>query len=278
VPAPGTPKRTVHDAVAACRRDVLPTLERNGLPLAYATLLTYGYQLDRLDKALGPKRLSDLTEADVVSFLRRFGRTASTSSVRQQRLTTQKVLAKAGCTVAKDLPTLRGGKGTKKRDAYTPEQIRKLRAQFVGDPLDVGKPTHPRQRVRRSFAGSTPDVQGSVVDALRRRRATQLRQQAAAKPGTWVETGLVFSTATGRMQNKDGVSVWFRRRMARAGLPERSFHELRHTSVTRQIEAGVPAFNCSDWRGHGDATMIIRNYRHRVKGTISLMADVPVGC
>ncbi len=54
----------------------------------------------------------------------------------------------------------------------------------------------------------------------------------------------------------------FKKALARAGLPEITFHELRHTFGTQLAAAGVPLRTIQEWMGHGDAktTEVYRHY------------------
>ena len=66
---------------------------------------------------------------------------------------------------------------------------------------------------------------------------------------------LVFAhPATGHVLDASKVRKRFRAALARAGAPDLTFHELRHTFGTRMAAAGAPLRSIQAWMGHADAT------------------------
>jgi integrase len=68
------------------------------------------------------------------------------------------------------------------------------------------------------------------------KRQEKERQEAGA---SWTDTGLVFTTLTGRPLDASHLSRSFRRFLDHAGLRHIRFHDLRHTTATLLLEQGV---------------------------------------
>lgn len=59
----------------------------------------------------------------------------------------------------------------------------------------------------------------------------------------------------------------FKQACRRAGIPEVTFHTLRHTFASRLAQAGVPLNDIRELLGHGDMTMTLR-YAHLAKSNL----------
>jgi integrase len=57
---------------------------------------------------------------------------------------------------------------------------------------------------------------------------------------------------TGDVQSKARISLFLHAALKAAGLPERRFHDLRHTYGTAMAGAGVPLRTLQAWLGHAD--------------------------
>ena len=66
------------------------------------------------------------------------------------------------------------------------------------------------------------------------------RAQRAAWAGAWVDSGLVFTREDGSRMRPDVVTHQFKRLVAAAGGREIRFHDLRHTSASLALAAGLP--------------------------------------
>lgn len=82
-----------------------------------------------------------------------------------------------------------------------------------------------------------PLDEGSVI-ALDNHLVQQRRQRLAAG-AKWVETGLCFTTDTGKMLHPADVTDHFYFRLKQAGLPPIGLHGLRHGAATINLAAGV---------------------------------------
>jgi len=112
------------------------------------------------------------------------------------------------------------------------------------------------KRSRRTI--SMPD---SVVSALRQHRARQLQERLLAG-GKWQDTGLVFTTTIGTPIDGRKVSGHFKAILKEAGLPQKRFHDLRHTCASLLLAQGVHPRVVMDILGHSTIGMTMNTYSH----------------
>jgi integrase len=86
-------------------------------------------------------------------------------------------------------------------------------------------------------------------EALREHRRRQAAERLALGP-LWVDTGHVFTTATGTPLDPRNVNRWWSALCERAGVGHRRFHAARHTAATLLLEQGVPLEVVSAVLGH----------------------------
>jgi integrase len=96
------------------------------------------------------------------------------------------------------------------------------------------------QRVRRQLlhretkteaSEATLPMPGICVTALRIREKDQAAAKAAAG-GSWVQSGLVFTTRAGRPFEPRNLNRRFETRCAKAGVRRITVHDMRHTCAT----------------------------------------------
>jgi integrase len=113
----------------------------------------------------------------------------------------------------------------------------------------------------------------SVVAALTDQRR---RWEAWAALPTWDPLpdpdlfDLVFPTPTGRPQHAASLIHRWQRALARAGVPYRPFHTLRHTAATWMLAAGVDLRTVQGVLGHAQIGLTANLYAHL---TPSLLED-----
>jgi integrase len=79
----------------------------------------------------------------------------------------------------------------------------------------------------------------STAEALREHRRRQAAERLALGP-LRVDTGHVFTTATGTPLDPRNVNRWWSALCERARVGHRRFHAARHTAATLLLEQGVP--------------------------------------
>lgn len=118
--------------------------------------------------------------------------------------------------------------------------------------------TEPKSaRSRRQIA-----LTDTARSALRQHRIAQAEERLRAGPG-WQDQGLVFTTPMGGPL--DGVALLrhrFRPLLAKAGIQEIRFHDLRHTAATLLLGQGVHAKIVSEMLGHSNIAITMDLYSH----------------
>ena len=74
--------------------------------------------------------------------------------------------------------------------------------------------------------------------------------------------GLIFSTSTGKPISPRNLIRHFKKALATAGLPEIRFHDLRHTSATLLLSAGVHPKVVQERLGHSQISLTLDTYSH----------------
>ena len=115
-------------------------------------------------------------------------------------------------------------------------------------------------------------LDAGTVGALRRHRDQQSDERR--KWGSaYVESGLVFTRENGEPLNPSWVTHVFQRLAAEAGLPPIRFHDLRHTSASLALVAGVPIKVVSHRLGHSTTAITADLYTHVVPEVARGAAD-----
>jgi integrase len=76
----------------------------------------------------------------------------------------------------------------------------------------------------------------------------------------------VFTRPGGEPLNPDAVSIQFKRRAARLGLPPIRFHDLRHGWATMALEAGEHPKVVAEQLGHASVRVTLDTYSHVTPG------------
>jgi integrase len=98
--------------------------------------------------------------------------------------------------------------------------------------------------------------------AIRQLRDHSDRQQAERRLGgvKWNDWGLVFTTTAGKPVDGTVVSHQFHRILDRAGLPQRRFHDLRHSCATLLEAQKVSARVAMEILGHSQISVTMNMY------------------
>ena len=116
----------------------------------------------------------------------------------------------------------------------------------------------PKTRAGRRDIG-LPDI---VVDALRDHRRAQLELRIALGAGKLPVDALVFPAIEGGLQAPSDASRAWGLVADGLGMPEITFHGLRHTHASQLIDAGVDIVTISTRLGHASPDVTLRVYAH----------------
>ena len=112
------------------------------------------------------------------------------------------------------------------------------------------------ERSRRTLA-MPPMIGAALHDHFARQ---QLERKTAGK--RWHEMGLVFTTPIGTPLDGTAVTKQFHRVLQGAGLPQRRFHDLRHSCATLLLVQGVSPRVVMDVLGHSQIGLTMNTYSH----------------
>lgn len=256
-----------------------------------------------LGPALGRRRLSDLSVADVRRYLA--SAPVGAQSARHHRATLRRALADAqrDGLVSRNVAALAEPPSlpSRERTVLTADQVRalidgtrddRLRALWIllattglreaealgllWADLDPDAATvtvrATLQRVDGEWQRRPPKTARSrrtvylpsvTVDALREHRRAQMAEWLAA--GRPGELGLVFITPRGRPIHGTNLSKLLYAHLDRLGLPRVTIHDLRHSAATMLYAEGVPLEAIADMLGHSTVRVTQDLYRHRVE-------------
>lgn len=124
------------------------------------------------------------------------------------------------------------------------------------------EPKTPRSR-------RTVHLTSLAVDALAEQARLQARRNETAP--TAARSGLVFTNLSGGPIEPGTVNANLSRLLADAGLPRIRVHDLRHTTATTLLEAGVHPKVVQDLLGHSTIAITLDTYSH-VAPTLHIQA------
>ena len=111
-----------------------------------------------------------------------------------------------------------------------------------------------------------------ALEALRVQRRQQLTWRLAAGPA-WTDGDWVFTSMLGVPLDPAETTRRFHRLLARAGLPHRRFHDLRHTTATLLLTDGVHPKVVASLLGHSTIQITLDTYSHVTPGLARQAAD-----
>jgi integrase len=121
---------------------------------------------------------------------------------------------------------------------------------------------------RRSVA-----LDRATVEVLRNHRLNQLKERYDLGLPAQQPDDYVFSTPTGEALHPGLFTDSFDRRVKAAGVPRIRFHDLRHTSATLALAAGVHPKVVQERLGHASISITLDLYSHSVP---SLQEDAAI--
>ena len=133
----------------------------------------------------------------------------------------------------------------------------------VQDALEFTKAHGIRVRAPKSKAGrrelTLPDV---LVETLQEYRKAQLELRLKLGTGKLQDDDLLFSDLDGAPLSPNAVSAAWSDYARRVGIPEVTFHALRHTHASQLIDADVDIVTISRRLGHAKPDITLRIYAH----------------
>lgn len=104
-------------------------------------------------------------------------------------------------------------------------------------------------------------LEPSAVQALRRQQDHEDQAKLAAGD-SWEEWGLVFSTTRGTPQHASNVTHRVQKLMEEAGVPRKTFHNLRHSAASLLYANGADIKMIQDVLGHSQISLTANTYTH----------------
>jgi integrase len=133
----------------------------------------------------------------------------------------------------------------------------------VREALEQTRKFGVRFKVPKSRAGkrdiTLPDI---LVEALREHRKAQLEFRMACGAGRLPDDALLFADIEGAPLTPNAASMAWADFAASVGIPEVTFHGLRHTHASQLIDQGVDIVTISKRLGHSKPDITLRIYAH----------------
>lgn len=108
----------------------------------------------------------------------------------------------------------------------------------------------------KADSGRTMPLPRFVAEAITERIAVRDAERRAAK--VWAPNDLIFSDPHGNPVAFSTLDNWFKRSLAKAGLPDMRWHELRASTATILLAEGVPELTVMAILGHRSLDMTRR--------------------
>ncbi len=105
----------------------------------------------------------------------------------------------------------------------------------------------PKSRTSRRVVSILPEL----AEALKAHRVRQVAERLLAGP-MWQGSDLVFCDAFGQPLHGSTITRRLKRVLKAAGLPDKTFHQLRHSHATALLSLGVPLEVIRKRLGHSD--------------------------
>ena len=121
-------------------------------------------------------------------------------------------------------------------------------------------------------ARRTVNVPSPVIASLRRHRRAQLEERLKAG-SRWHEFDLVFPSNIGTPLEPRNLDRHFKRMLAKTGLPNMRFHDLRHTAASLMLAANVNPRTAADILGHSRISVTLDTYSHVMPPAMHEAAD-----
>jgi integrase len=89
------------------------------------------------------------------------------------------------------------------------------------------------------------------------------------------ENDYIFKNPNGVLYRPDSLTVRFKRALARHGLPQMRYHDLRHSTASILVDKGWDINSIKEWLGHADISTTANIYAHiSHRKKVSLAKDI----
>ena len=116
------------------------------------------------------------------------------------------------------------------------------------------------RRGRRNVA-----LDATSIEVLRTHRAKQLAERLRLGPA-WVDSGYVFCGDDGAPLHPDTITSTFQSIIRDVDVPRIRLHDLRHTSASLALKAGIHPKVVSERLGHATVGITLDLYSHVLDG------------
>lgn len=145
-------------------------------------------------------------------------------------------------------------------------QVKESVEEIAGRPLAIKQPK-TEDSIRRV---TLPNI---AVDALRAHRRQQLEQRLARGLGKLPDDALVFAALDGGPLRRTALSSRWAEIVDDLGLPDVTFHGLRHSHASQLIREKVDIVTISRRLGHANPSITLKIYAHEFDPTDASAAD-----
>lgn len=111
-----------------------------------------------------------------------------------------------------------------------------------------------------------------AVEVLREHRQAQREARLAAEPGTWADSGHVFTDDHGDVLHPGALTKAFTKATDTAGLSRVGLHGARHYAITSMLRRGVPVTTVAKIVGHEKPSITFDVYSHAIPDDTRLAA------
>jgi len=112
-----------------------------------------------------------------------------------------------------------------------------------------------------------------TVDRLARHHEAQELQKMANR-ARWEENELIFPNTIGKPENWRNMYADYKDLLHENGLPDISFHDLRHTSLSFLLDMGTPINTVQQRAGHSKASITTDTYGHSLAHSEQVAAEM----
>jgi len=130
--------------------------------------------------------------------------------------------------------------------------------------ITVGGKVHLQDDVKTKASNSTITLPGEVVKVLKRVKKQQAKNKLVLGE-TYMDNNFVFCREDGRPYRPDVIYRQYKRLLEENGLPDTTFHALRHTFCTLLLENGEDLATVSKLARHSTLSITSDLYIHKTE-------------